>query len=73
VPSVCRGIDEVLTLVRDCFEADEIETNGQEFLFLPRPERPPNFIGGAGLHALERTVAFGDGWLPKGGDPKKLK
>jgi probable F420-dependent oxidoreductase len=75
VPRNRRGrlTDEALTFIRGCFGADEIEANGQAFLFLPRPERPPIFIGGTGAHALERTVAFGDGWLPMGGDPKKLK
>ena len=75
VPHNRRGrlTDEALAFIRDCFEADEVEANGQAFLFLPRPERPPIFIGGAPPHALERTVAFGDGWLPMGGDPKKLK
>jgi alkanesulfonate monooxygenase SsuD/methylene tetrahydromethanopterin reductase-like flavin-dependent oxidoreductase (luciferase family) len=60
-------------LIHACFESDEVEANGQEFLFLPRPERPPIFIGGSGPHALARTVAFGDGWLPMGGDPEKLR
>jgi probable F420-dependent oxidoreductase len=75
VPLNRRGhlTDEALAFIHHCFETDEIEANGQAFLFLPRPERPPIFIGGTAPHALERTVAFGDGWLPMGGDPKKLK
>jgi len=75
VPQNRRGrlTDETLAFIRGCFESDEVEANGQAFLFLPRPQRPPIFIGGAAPHALERTVAFGDGWLPMGGDPKKLK
>jgi len=75
VPRNQRGrlTDETLAFIRNCFEADEAEAHGQPFLFLPRPERPPIFIGGAAPHALERSVAFGDGWLPIGGDPKKLE
>jgi probable F420-dependent oxidoreductase len=75
VPRSRRGqlTDEGLAFIRDCFAADEVEANGQPFLFLPRPERPPIFIGGGAPHALERTVAFGDGWLPMGGNPKKLR
>jgi len=75
VPQNRRGrlTDEALRFIHDCFEADEVEANGQAFLFLPRPERPPIFIGGTAPHALERAVAFGDGWLPMGGEPKKLK
>jgi alkanesulfonate monooxygenase SsuD/methylene tetrahydromethanopterin reductase-like flavin-dependent oxidoreductase (luciferase family) len=75
VPRSRRGAltDEGLGFIHRCFERDEVEANGQSFLFLPRPERPPIYIGGSGRHALERTVAFGDGWLPMGGDPKKLR
>ncbi len=68
-----RLTDEGLALIRECFENDEVESGGQKFLFLPRPERPPIYVGGSGLHALERTVAYGDGWLPMGGDPEKLR
>jgi len=75
VPHHRRGrlTDQTLAFIRDCFEADRVEANGQTFLFLPRPKRPPIFIGGAPPHALERSVAFADGWLPIGGDPAKLK
>jgi probable F420-dependent oxidoreductase len=75
VPRNRRGrlTDETLAFIRGCFESDEVEANGQPFLFLPRPKRPPIFIGGTAPHALERTVEFGDGWLPMGGDPKKLR
>lgn len=74
VPKRERGkrTDEALAFLHRCFEADEVEANGQPFLFLPRPERPPIYVGGAPPHALERTVTFGDGWLPMGGDPAKL-
>jgi probable F420-dependent oxidoreductase len=76
VPRNQRGrlTDEALAFIHQCFEeGDETEANGQPFLFLPRPDRPPIFIGGAPPHALERSVAFGDGWLPMGTDPKKLR
>ncbi len=74
VPRSGRGrlTDEGLAYICRCFEADQMEANGQRFLFLPRPARPPIFIGGAGPHALKRTITYGDGWLPMGGDPKKL-
>jgi probable F420-dependent oxidoreductase len=68
-----RLTDEGLAFIHRCFAADEVESNGQKFLFLPRPERPPIFIGGGAPHALERTVAYGDGWLPMAGDPEKLR
>ena len=41
-----------------CFAADEVEANGQRFLFMPRPPRPPIFVGGAPPHAFRRAVAL---------------
>ena len=67
-----RRSDETLAFLRDCFAADEVLANGQKFLFLPRPPRPPIYVGGAGEHALRRTLRFGDGWMPLTGDPAKL-
>ena len=70
-----RDTDRVLELFRRCFTApdDVVVENGQDFLFRPRPPAPPVFIGGAGSHALERTIAFGDGWMPMGSNPEKLE
>ena len=65
--------DETLEFLRRCFAADEMEANGQPFLFLPRPSRPPIFVGGAAPHALRRTVRWGDGWMPTGADPTPLR
>jgi probable F420-dependent oxidoreductase len=66
--------DATLAFLRRCFAADEVEANGQPFLFLPRPARPPIFVGGGAPHALRRTVRFGDGWMPMGaGDADLLR
>jgi probable F420-dependent oxidoreductase len=64
--------DETLAFLRRCFEDEVALSNGQPLLFLPRPARPPIYVGGSGLHALERAVRFGDGWMPMTGDPAKL-
>lgn len=64
--------DQTLEFLHRCFAADEVESNGQPFLFLPRPGRPPIYIGGAAPHALVRTVRYGDGWLPMTTDPETL-
>ncbi len=64
--------DTTLDFLNRCFASDEVELNGQRFLFLPRPTRPPIFVGGAAPHALKRTVRFGDGWMPMAGDPDGL-
>ena len=70
-----RSTDAQLDLLRRCFLAEEdvVIENGQPFLFRPKPPCPPIFIGGAGEHALQRTIRFGDGWMPMGADPARLK
>lgn len=74
VPRARRGrlTDETLAFLLRCFADDVVESHGQKFLFLPRPPRPPIYVGGSGLHALRRAVRFGDGWMPMTGDPAKL-
>ena len=67
-----RRTDETLAFLRDCFARDEVASNGQPFLFRPRPSAPPIIVGGAGEHALRRTVAYGDGWMPLTTDATKL-
>ncbi|MEW6268151.1 MAG: TIGR03619 family F420-dependent LLM class oxidoreductase [Thermodesulfobacteriota bacterium] len=74
VPREQRGriTDATLAFLHDCFAYDQVEANGQRFLFLPRPERPPILVGGAPPHALRRAVEHGDGWMPTGGDVARL-
>ncbi len=67
-----RITDETLTFLGRCFAGDVVESNGQPFLFRPRPARPPILVGGAAPHALVRAARFGDGWMPMGSDPAKL-
>jgi probable F420-dependent oxidoreductase len=64
--------DEVLTLLERCFADDEVEWNGQRFLFRPRPPRPPILVGGAPPQAVRRAARFGAGWMPMGGEPEDL-
>jgi len=68
-----RLTDQTLAFLHRCFAGDEVELNGQRFLFRPRPTRPPIFIGGAAPHALRRAARFGDGWMPMRGDPATLR
>jgi probable F420-dependent oxidoreductase len=56
--------DEALAFLHECFERDEVEANGQRFLFRPRPARPQILVGGAPPHAIRRAVRLGDGWMP---------
>lgn len=65
--------DETLAFLHRCFDSDEVEANGQKFLFLPRPPRPPIFVGGKPPHALQRAVRFGEGWMPVGVDRSVLE
>jgi len=68
-----RITDETLAQWRAWFADDRAEANGQPFLFRPRPPRPPIFVGGQPPHALERAVRLGEGWMPMGADPEKLR
>lgn len=74
VPRAERGqrTDETLRFLDTCFAQDVVNRGGQDFLFLPRPTRPPIFVGGSGEHALRRAVRYGDGWFPMVSDPGKL-
>jgi probable F420-dependent oxidoreductase len=61
-----RISDETLAFINQCFSNDVMSANGQDFLFKPRPAKPPIYIGGGAPHALERAIKYGDGWLPMG-------
>lgn len=69
-----RLTDETLSFLRDAFDArdDEVELEGQPFVFRPNPPRPRIWIGGAAPHALDRAVRVGDGWMPMTDDPDAL-
>lgn len=58
--------DEALELLHRCFNSDEVTINGETVLFLPRPERPPIFVGGKGGHAYRRAARFAQGWMASG-------
>lgn len=65
--------DETLDLIDQCFAADEVEANGQPFLFRPRPKKPPIYVGGRAPYALTRAARYGDGWAVQRGDPESLR
>ena len=67
-----RIADETLAFLRDCFEHDEVNANGQPFLFRPRPARPPIYVGGRPPHALNRAATYADGWMPMRMTPERL-
>ncbi len=75
VPRSRRGAltDEALEFFHRCFGDEVVVANGQEFLFRPRPERPPIYIGGAAPHAIERALRWGDGWMPMSAEPGTLR
>ena len=65
--------DAALEFLNRAFANDQVTENGQSFMFLPRPAKPPILIGGAPAHAFRRAVQHGDGWLPMGGkNPEKF-
>lgn len=65
--------ETVLKFLHQAFSNDVVELFGQQFLFRPRPARPPILVGGAPPHAIERAVKYGDGWLPMQMSPEQLK
>jgi probable F420-dependent oxidoreductase len=62
--------DETLSVIHHLFRADLPGAYDgplmkfPSFVFLPRPKRPPIWIGGSGPAAMNRAVKFGDGWHP---------
>lgn len=62
-----RIFDEGLEFIHRAFASDQISQNDQEFMFLPRPAKPPILIGGTPPYAFDRAVKFGDGWIPMAG------
>ena len=43
-----------------------MSSNGQEFIFEPKPKKPSILVGGMSAAAFERAVNFGAGWFPIG-------
>ena len=72
--------NETLEVMHQLFDNDASSYDGKhikfpEFVFAPRPARPPIWIGGMGPKAIERTIKYGDGYYPIGiqsGDLAKI-
>lgn len=64
-----RRTDECLQVLRALASGEVVDHHGEFFTLeqaaiVPAPAPPvPIVIGGAGDHAVRRTVAYGDGWL----------
>ena len=65
--------EAVLEFLHQAFANDVVELNEQQFLFRPRPKKPPILVGGAAPRAIARAVKYGDGWLPMQLSPEQLK
>ena len=65
--------EATLAFIERCFAADEVIEAGQPFLFRPRPERPPIYVGGHPPHAFARAVRYGEGWAAPGSDAESLR
>ncbi len=60
---------ETLRVLHRLFSSDVASYDGElvrfaPIVFLPRPPRPPIWIGGNGDSAIARVLEFGDGWHP---------
>jgi probable F420-dependent oxidoreductase len=66
---------ERVLAMKEIWTKEEAEFHGQfvnfdPILQWPKPiqkPHPPIIIGGSGSHVLQRTVAYGDGWMPTEG------
>ncbi len=62
--------DETLSVIHHLFSADVPGAYDgplvkfPSFVFLPRPMRPPIWVGGNSPAAMNRALKFGDGWHP---------
>jgi probable F420-dependent oxidoreductase len=62
--------DETLSVIHHLFSADVPGAYDgplvkfPSFVFLPRPKRPPIWIGGNSPAAMNRVLKYGDGWHP---------
>ena len=62
--------DETLSVIHHLFTADVPGAYDgplvkfPSFVFLPRPKRPPIWVGGNSPAAMNRALKFGDGWHP---------
>jgi len=74
VPFKERGkrTDEALALLHEAFANDSVTINGATLPVLPRPARPPIYIGGMTSAAHRRVVEYGDGWLASGLTPEEI-
>lgn len=74
VPYRERGkqTNATLKLFHEASASDHITINGAEFPVLPRPARPPIYVGGASEAAFKRTVEYGDGWIAAGKTPEEI-
>ncbi len=64
-----RLATETLRILRHLFANEVASYSGElvsfpPFVFLPRPRRPPIWVGGNGAQAIERVLELGDGWHP---------
>ena len=68
VPRSKRGkiFEDTLSFINDCFEKDVMSSNGQDFIFEPKPKKPSILVGGMSAAAFERAVNVGAGWFPIG-------
>lgn len=64
--------DTVLDYLNRGFANHVVRENGQDFIFSPRPERPPILVGGFPPHAIESAIKYGEGWFAINLSPEEL-
>ena len=72
---------ESIQAMKELWTKDEAEHHGTYYDFppvksFPKPAQkphPPVFLGGSARNVLQRTVAWGDGWMPNRTTPERIK
>jgi len=67
--------------MKELWSKEEAEYHGKYYDFppvksFPKPfqkPHPPILLGGTAKNVFERTVEWGDGWMPSGSNPEQIK
>jgi probable F420-dependent oxidoreductase len=72
---------EAILAMKELWTKEEAEYHGKYYDFppvksFPKPFRkphPPILLGGTAMNVFNRTVEWGDGWMPSGSSPEQIK
>ena len=71
-PAFVGGDVELTSFLIKASKDSKIISNGQEILLEPKLNLPPIYIGQMAKVAFNRTIRFGQGWMPVSISPEEL-